>query len=210
MGHTLKELSLPALSGQALASSVMQVTLSATSLPTSTPSGSCAPVSQFEQLLSNFTFLEKRDPRPAGGKIIASMGLQKGGAYPCEEEGRVTEKEGRGGSRGQGQGARGEACAPTSGLALSAERGFSLIQSSSLLLPHFLNTVWEEVTGDRRRQLRPRVGKVAPCSPWVREWLSQKWMWHDWPAAVAPCSASQGLHTVRNPLETKKTLERNP
>ena len=79
---------------------------------------------------------------------------------------------------------RGEVWAPTSGLALSAESGFSLIQSSSLLLSHFLlNTVWEEVTGDQRRQLRPRVGKVVPCSPWVREWLSQKWMWYDCPAS---------------------------
>ena len=96
MGHTLKELSLPALSGQAPASLVMQVTLSATSLPTCTPSGSCALVSQFE-LLSNFIFLEKRDPRPESGKFIASTGLQKGGAYPCGEEGRVAEKEGVGG-----------------------------------------------------------------------------------------------------------------
>ena len=60
------------------------------------PSGSCALVSQFE-LLSNFIFLEKRDPRPESGKFIASTGLQKGGAYPCGEEGRVAEKEGVGG-----------------------------------------------------------------------------------------------------------------
>ena len=138
---------------------------SAASLSTFTLSGSCALVSQFERLLSNFTFLEKRDPRPAGGKIIASTGLQKGGAYPCEEEGSVAEAEWVGGdSWGQGRGMRGEVWAPISGLALSAKSGFSQIQSSSLLLPHFLlNTVWAEVTRDQRRQRRPRVGKVAPC-----------------------------------------------
>lgn len=59
---------------------------------------------------------------------------------------------------------RGEMWAPTSGLALSAKSGFSQIQGSSLLLSHLLlDTVWEEITGDQRRQRRPRVGKVAPC-----------------------------------------------
>lgn len=97
---------------------------SATSHTTRSTQGAmphCAPMSQFEPLLSNFTLLEKRDPpRQASARSITCTGLQKVCPYAWEKE----ESNGRVGGCGncrQGQGVKNGAWALISGLVLSAE-----------------------------------------------------------------------------------------